>query len=1254
MIAIASKEIYRLDIKINVNGDKESSNKVKKVEETAEKAKKKLKDLGNQTASPTAKLNDKMSSPLDKLESKTKKLSDRTISPTAKLKDNATSGLDKVKSATEKLNNKEAKVKVKAEDQASSVIEKANNKLTSWLKAGSKKVISIALAGTLAMGGFGATTAIKTYSDFEKGLSNVKAVSQATDSEMKQLSNTAKSLGASTEWSAVQVTQAEELLGQAGFSTKENISALPGLLSLASAGDLDLAAATDIASGTLRSFNIDASNTSHVADVLALSASATNSDVTDLGETMKYVAPVSASLGISFEDTAAAAGLLSNQNIKGSQAGTVLRQAMARLASPTKEAAGLMKTYGINAFDTQGNMKPLSGVVDNLNSSLGKLTSQQRADIISTIFGTESMSGVLALMNQGGQSLSDLSKRLSDANGAAKDMANTKLDNLSGQWKILKSAVEGMNIALGERLAPYAKQFVTWFTGKIPDITDGIVNAVDYLSNHTEDIKETAIAIGTVVTAIAGFNIAGSIGNSISGISNLVSLFKGASVAKDATEAAVGISKVGLAAKILPALFSPVGLAITAGVATTAYGVMSYNSLINRSIDTATEELTIGEKIINKFTGSAYKSAKELQESGVKYTDFGEGISDSFKKAVRETAKSGTELLMNIKKIDMSSYSTSDRENKITNRINDYAYDIINALENKKNSETKVLKDALSADGDYSLENDSAVSSIGEYYDNVTEKIQVARDKVYDITSQAYADNRELAVSELEEIKGYIDQMNSLKLEAIDAKNTYDQAYAQSKFTTDASKVTDADSASELLKSSYKDIDDVYKDKIADLDGNIAVLEKTLSETTEESKKSSLEKSIDELRNTRGSYADSNWNEKQAMYQIIMDQNSGAASSIDKYTGDKVDGTELDNRDTMQKMINSHIGASNIKESGNYTLFNDLTKQWENVTIAVDDYSKEITGFYNETANKGAAYSNVQKKQLDILRESYTNSTDGIINAIDVISNSTLNTSTGEFKMGNAIVASMQDIQKESDGVITGMTQINGTQVYIKADASGAIEAIGDTREELNQVPPITAADVTTDGTAQETTSEITGVITKANEADGKTITITTIFKKITQWFDDKFSRAADAINDHSTAANYIPSENANGTHYSESGLSTVDERGWELSDRTVPVIGQYNNNPLVNLKKGTKIRNHMNSVNDMRAAVQQEVARKTPKQKVEVYQPQVAMAGGGNQFSFGGMNINVNGNQDIEAMINEAMQQFGQNLRDAFTNIKK
>ncbi len=668
------------------------------------------------------------------------------------------------------------------------------------------------------MGGFGATTAIKTYSDFEKGLSNVKAVSQATDSEMKQLSNTAKSLGASTEWSAVQVTQAEELLGQAGFSTKENISALPGLLSLASAGDLDLAAATDIASGTLRSFNIDASNTSHVADVLALSASATNSDVTYLGETMKYVAPVSASLGISFEDTAAAAGLLSNQNIKGSQAGTVLRQAMARLASPTKEAAGLMKTYGINAFDTQGNMKPLSGVVDNLNSSLGKLTSQQRADIISTIFGTESMSGVLALMNQGGQSLSDLSKRLSDANGAAKDMANTKLDNLSGQWKILKSAVEGMNIALGERLAPYAKQFVTWFTGKIPDITDGIVNAVDYLSNHTEDIKETAIAIGTVVTAIAGFNIAGSIGNSISGISNLVSLFKGASVAKDATEAAAGISKVGLAAKILPALFSPAGLAITAGVAATAVGVHEYNKLMNESILTAKEDLDPIERFMDSISGNMHKSKAELEELNLIYDDFGEGVSESFKSAAKDASKSLLNIEMDINRLTRNGTLDEGGVNTFKNYVNDFAYEGINAMKEQKDKIESEFNKTFMLDGVLNETEKNVTESLSEYFETGINKQMQLKEDVYGILNETFVDHSKDLDTAMAEIKEKLAEMKALELEYSKADNAYEKAYAQNQYINDAEKVSGLDSASELLKSRA----DEHNKQLDEIDNNYA------------------------------------------------------------------------------------------------------------------------------------------------------------------------------------------------------------------------------------------------------------------------------------------------------------------------------------------------------------------------------------------------------------------------------------------------
>ncbi|MGN2371938.1 phage tail tape measure protein [Clostridium cagae] len=533
---MAKKEIYRLGINIKVDGDKQSKKVLTEVEKSTKKVKKKVRDL-------------------DKL----------TASPSAKLKDTASTAIDKIKSKTEKLNNKTATAKLKAKDEASKTINKVQNKLNSWIKTGAKKVISVGLAGAVALGGLGIGSAIKTFSEFEQGLSNVKAVTQATDTEMKVLKDTAKSLGASTAWSAVQVTQAEELLGQAGFSVKETTSALPGLLSLASAGGLDLAAATDIASGTLRAFNIDAAQTSHVADVLALSAAATNSDVTDLGETMKYAAPVAQALGISFEDTAAASGLLSNANIKGSQAGTILRQTMARLASPTKEAAKVMKAYGINAFDAQGNMKPLNGVINNLNSSLGKLTSQKRADIISTVFGTESMSGVLALMNQGGQSLGDLSENLKQTKGSADEMAKTKLDNLAGQWTILKSAVETMKITLGERLAPYAKDFVTWFTAKMPDITDSVVKFVDTISNNIGTIKTAGGAFLGLTGAFVGMSAINKIGTTVGTFGKLLGGFKTAATADALVKTTGAMQGLGLASKIIPALLSPGGLA-TAGI----------------------------------------------------------------------------------------------------------------------------------------------------------------------------------------------------------------------------------------------------------------------------------------------------------------------------------------------------------------------------------------------------------------------------------------------------------------------------------------------------------------------------------------------------------------------------------------------------------------------------------------------------------------------------------------------------------------
>jgi len=180
---------------------------------------------------------------------------------------------------------------------------------------------------------------------------------------------------------------------------------LPGLLNMASADQIDLALATDIAAGTIKAFSLEAEESTRVADVLALAASATNSDIAGIGEAMKYVAPVSQALKIDLEQTAAAFGALSDANIKGSQAGTVLRAGLARLANPAKSARKVMDSLGFSAFDAQGNMVPLYEMIGRLQKGTEKLSDKDRSAAIATIFGQEAMSGFLALMEQGPERL---------------------------------------------------------------------------------------------------------------------------------------------------------------------------------------------------------------------------------------------------------------------------------------------------------------------------------------------------------------------------------------------------------------------------------------------------------------------------------------------------------------------------------------------------------------------------------------------------------------------------------------------------------------------------------------------------------------------------------------------------------------------------------------------------------------------------------------------------------------------------------
>ncbi|MEW9936616.1 phage tail tape measure protein, partial [Clostridium butyricum] len=680
-----------------------------------------------------------------------------------------------------------------------------------------------------------------------------------------------------------------------------------------------------------------------------------------------------------------------------------------------------------------------------------------------------------------------------------------------------------------------------------------------------------------------------------------------------------GISKVGLAAKVLPALFSPVGLAITAGVAATAYAVHSYNKLMNESVTTATEDLSFCEKIINKLTGNINKSKAELQYLGLIYDDFGEGVSESFKSAAKDASKSLLNIEMDINRLTRNGTLDEGGVNTFKNYVNDFAYEGINAMKEQKDKIESEFNKTFMLDGVLNETEKNVTESLSEYFETGINKQMQLKEDIYGILNKTFVDHSKDLDTAMAEIKGKLAEIKSLELEYTKADNAYEQAYAQDKFKTDASKVASLDGASELLQSRAeehnKQLDEIDHNYV----GTLAYYDSLLSnENLNETERENFEKGKEEAEKARDEafkQIKDNWtSDLETFYKECSPaKDKNGRKLLNEDTGDVFGKGDFRAQDMLSGFENKYPELSNVNKDGYYALQNSATNELETLYVSIDQTTGRINGVLETATGQVGGYSEEYASKVQEMAEQNKSATSGIIESLEGmkahvdLSNNYIVSSYGTFS------GAIQNVTELGDGLYECMARVNEQDVVLTVDSKGAIRNIHDVESSLSKIPSY------------------------------KQVLISVATSSVVNSLGSGASKIAESINQH-----------ASGTNYATSGLSTIDERGWELADRTVPVLGQYNNNPLVNLERGTKIKSHMNSVNDMRAAVQQEVARKTPKQKVEVYQPQVAMAGGGNQFSFGGMNINVNGNQDVEAMINEAMQQFGQNLRDAFTNIKK
>ena len=431
---------------------------------------------------------------------------------------------------TEASKSQEALVKI---GQAGETLEKVGGKIADV----GETLTTHVTVPVLAAG----TAAVKTASDFDTAMSKVAAVSGATGDELQDLRDKAREMGAKTKFSASEAAEAMNYMAMAGWKTGDMLEGIEGIMNLAAASGEDLATTSDIVTDALTAFGMTADDSAHFADVLAAASSNANTNVSMMGETFKYCAPVAGALGFSCEDTAQAIGLMANSGIKSTQAGTALRTIMNTLAGDVKICGDSIGEVEIATTNADGSMRDLNDILADCRSAFSQLSESEQASAAQALVGKNAMSGFLALMNAAPGDIDKLQNAIATCsdevdgyNGVTEKMAAVMQDNLGGQLTILKSQLEELAISFGEILMPAIRAIVS----KIQAL-------VDKLNQMDPATKETIVKIALVAAAlgpllvVVGKTMVG-VGKLMQLVSNLPTMIAGAKAAFSSFGAVIG------------------------------------------------------------------------------------------------------------------------------------------------------------------------------------------------------------------------------------------------------------------------------------------------------------------------------------------------------------------------------------------------------------------------------------------------------------------------------------------------------------------------------------------------------------------------------------------------------------------------------------------------------------------------------------------------------------------------------------------
>lgn len=639
-------------------------------------------------------------------------------------------------------------------------------------------------------------------------------------------------------------------------------------------------------------------------------------------------------------------------------------------------------------------------------------------------------------------SLADVQGGLEDVEGATERAGERMNESFSTRAISLARQFKDSLLPLGETLIDIGEDILPEVKEKVEDFTEVMEGMDSETAQTIVKFAGLAVAAGPVIKTISGgISVYTKLSSVLGGASKALGVFgtAQASAAAAAGTATTAVGSAGLTGSLV-GLFGTCA-PIAAGVAvvgTGLYAMHEYSQLAGRSVNEASEDMSLMERVLATLTDTEIHSRKELEEMGYVHKEFSDKISPQFQEAVEESTKKVQDFNVYLREIGFDDVITQEESNEFTQRVNDTCSEVIDTIQSRKEEAQSGLKELFTVDDSVIDESEQRVLEIlAQSSDNQISEVQALQNEIIAIQQTAVNEKRALNEQEIKDIEEKNGRIRQIELEAVGGTQE-EIEYAKNEFNARI-KSMDLDSASELMQEKAKLRDEEIIQIQASYDTEIELLKTSLEGKTAE-EQVAIQEQISNLEKDRDDKIQIQKDLYDEYLNIIEENNPKLLEGIDKYNGEVLTNEDIQSRKLLEEYTARYQGLQNITETGCYQIYDTYNSRWAEIAVVVDEKTGEILGIHDRTANLTAGYYQSMADEAQRMAESQSSSFNRIITTADMYVDM-----AGNLRDANGnIISSMQEVKTATDGTRQGIININGTPYEITVNKEGTISALNE------------------------------------------------------------------------------------------------------------------------------------------------------------------------------------------------------------------